>query len=119
MTRFTIIVSSKKSIPNTLISLFIQDCSEIGGQSDWIGDGFCDDINNNAMCTFQWVIGPGTGLPLWDGGDCCGSEAKLNYCTYCTCNGELKINKQPSGLLLYLEVCVPNWKSYIPDIDFF
>ena len=99
MTRFTTIVSSKQSIPNTLIGLFVQDCSDIGGKTDWIGDGFCDDINNNAMCTFQWVIGPGTGLPLWDGGDCCGSEAKLNYCTYCTCNGELKINKQSSGLL--------------------
>ena len=96
-----------------------QDCADLGGKIDWIGDGSCDDINNNAMCTFQWIIGPGTGLPLWDGGDCCGSEAQLNYCTSCTCNGELKINKQPCGLLLYLEVCVPNWKSYIPDIDFY
>ena len=98
MTRFTTIISSKKSVPNTLISLFVQDCSDNGGQNGWIGDGFCDDVNNNAMCT-------------WDGGDCCGSEANLNYCTSCTCNGELKINKQPCGLLLYLEVCVPNWKT--------
>ena len=109
MTRFTTIVSSKKSTPNTLISLLslqiVQDCSDNGGQSDWIGDGFCDDVNNNAKCVLPGVIGPGTGLPLWDGGDCCGSEVKINYCTYCTCNGELKINKQPCGLLLYLEFC--------------
>ena len=94
----------KKAIPNTLISLpslqIVQDCSDNGGQSDWIGDGFCDDVNNNAMCTLQGVIGPGTGLGLWDGGDCCGSEVKLNFCTICICNGELKINKQPCGLLL-------------------
>ena len=87
----------KKIITNSLISPISlqieQDCSDLGGKIDWIGDGSCDDINNNAMCTFQWIIGPGTGLPLWDGGDCCGSEAQLNYCTSCTCNGELEIHK--------------------------
>ena len=59
------------------------------GQSEWIGDGFCDDMNNNEYCIFQDVIGPGSLLPLWDAGDCCGANAKIDFCTNCTCNGEL------------------------------
>ena len=38
----------------------------------WIGDGFCDDINNNLDCTY-------------DGGDCCGSNVSTQYCTECQC----------------------------------
>ena len=38
----------------------------------WIGDGYCDDINNNVGCNF-------------DGGDCCGSNVNTQYCTECLC----------------------------------
>ena len=43
-----------------------------GGCNVWIGDGFCDDINNNMECTY-------------DGGDCCGSNVNTQYCTECSC----------------------------------
>ena len=38
----------------------------------WIGDNFCDDINNNVDCSY-------------DGGDCCGCNANTDYCTECQC----------------------------------
>jgi len=40
----------------------------------WIGDGYCDDDNNNADCGF-------------DGGDCCDNEMSGwdNYCSDCAC----------------------------------
>ena len=41
-------------------------CEEAGGNDGWIGDGWCDDINNIADCDF-------------DAGDCCP----------CTCVGDL------------------------------
>ena len=41
-----------------------------GCNQGWIGDGYCDDINNNLDCTY-------------DGGDCCGSNG--NYCQHCYC----------------------------------
>ena len=34
------------------------DCDTIAGNEDWLGDGWCDDINNNETCGF-------------DNGDCC------------------------------------------------
>ena len=45
---------------------------EKGGKSSWIGDGTCDDINNNYFCKF-------------DGGDCCGPNVRKNYCMECKC----------------------------------
>ena len=39
---------------------------------DWQGDGYCDDDNNNADCAY-------------DGGDCCGDDFKIDYCTQCQC----------------------------------
>ena len=42
------------------------------GWSGWIGDGYCDDINNNVDCTF-------------DGGDCCGGIIDPTYCSECLC----------------------------------
>merc|ERR1712159_22083 len=36
------------------------------------GDAHCDDANNKASCD-------------WDGGDCCGPNAKTKYCTDCRC----------------------------------
>ena len=48
----------------------------IGGysscQDDWIGDGYCDDDNNNAACSY-------------DGGDCCGDTIIMSYCSACQC----------------------------------
>merc|ERR1712004_410973 len=38
----------------------------------WEGDGWCDDGNNHAGCTF-------------DGGDCCGDDVKTTYCEVCEC----------------------------------
>ena len=43
-----------------------------GGKLNWINDGFCDDMNNNAACTY-------------DGGDCCGVNVNRKYCLECTC----------------------------------
>ena len=43
------------------------DCNQI-----WIGDGYCNDINNNLACTY-------------DGGDCCGCNVQTQYCTECLC----------------------------------
>ena len=37
-----------------------------------IGDGYCDDINNNLSCNF-------------DGGDCCGANINTDYCVECQC----------------------------------
>ena len=39
---------------------------------DYHGDGYCDDTNNNEEC-------------LFDGGDCCGPDINLDYCTECIC----------------------------------
>ena len=39
---------------------------------DWIGDAYCDDINNNVVCNF-------------DDGDCCGPNVNTQYCTECLC----------------------------------
>ena len=50
----------------------------------WIGDGYCDDENNNAGCGF-------------DGGDCCGSDVKTAYCSECQCLGENIISKATPG----------------------
>ena len=40
--------------------------------SGWIGDNYCDDINNNMDCSY-------------DGGDCCGCNINADYCSVCAC----------------------------------
>ena len=40
----------------------------------YIGDGYCDDENNNKDCQF-------------DGGDCCGSDINTKFCSECQCLG--------------------------------
>ena len=40
-----------------------------------VADGYCHDENNNIECKF-------------DGGDCCGSNVKTEYCTECQCHGD-------------------------------
>ncbi len=47
---------------------------DYGGISYWVGDGFCDDINNNEACDY-------------DDGDCCGLSMKKNFCVQCICKG--------------------------------
>ena len=47
---------------------------DYGGISYWVGDGFCDDINNNEACGY-------------DDGDCCGLSMKKNFCVKCICKG--------------------------------
>ena len=42
------------------------------GESVWIGDGFCDDMNNNIDCAF-------------DDGDCCGGSVRTPFCVDCIC----------------------------------
>ena len=44
------------------------------GLEEWITDGSCDDINNNAPCQY-------------DGGDCCGVKVTKQYCFECDCLG--------------------------------
>ena len=51
--------------------------ADTGGTSIWIGDGFCDDLNNNEACDY-------------DNGDCCGLSAKKNFCVDCSCKGRIK-----------------------------
>ena len=48
---------------------------DYGGISYWVGDGFCDDINNNEACDY-------------DNGDCCGLSMKKNFCVQCICKGK-------------------------------
>ena len=38
----------------------------------FIGDGYCDDNNNNKLCAY-------------DGNDCCLENVLTNYCTICEC----------------------------------
>ena len=52
--------------------LFINKGCESGGE-DYIGDGYCDDANNNEGCQF-------------DDGDCCGPEVLTDYCDECICH---------------------------------
>jgi hypothetical protein len=48
-------------------------CGASGGSGlPWVGDGFCDDENNNCGCG-------------WDGGDCCGDNVSHLYCEECVC----------------------------------
>ena len=42
------------------------------GNTDLIGDDYCDDNNNNPGCNY-------------DGGDCCGPNVNTLYCQECLC----------------------------------
>ena len=42
------------------------------GNTAWISDSACDDVNNNEGCQ-------------WDGGDCCGDNVDTTYCQVCAC----------------------------------
>ena len=68
-----------------------------GGVADWMGDTFCDDINNNEKCNY-------------DDGDCCGFSMNYNFCIDCTC--KCKLN------LIRLLNCTWFLKSLVYKIDF-
>ena len=40
--------------------------------AEYIGDGYCDDMNNVEDCQY-------------DGGDCCGPDIYTDYCVECIC----------------------------------
>ena len=42
------------------------------GCNQYIGDGYCDDVNNNLDCTY-------------DGGDCCLDYVYEDFCDECLC----------------------------------
>jgi len=53
----------------SLSAIFAQ-CDEAGGNSTWIGDGWCDTSNNNEACG-------------WDNGDCCPNDCIGNVDNGC------------------------------------
>ena len=57
-------------------------CEEVMGIPGWIGDGMCDDMNNNDPC-------------LFDGGDCCLEVVVTDYCSDCLC---LDLSSGSSGV---------------------
>lgn len=44
-------------------------------QPSWVGDLYCDDATNIAICDY-------------DGGDCCLEEVQVDYCNECLCLDE-------------------------------
>ena len=50
------------------------------------GNGYCNDETNNPECSY-------------DGGDCCGSCINTDYCTHCTCIGEVTGNGVSNALV--------------------
>ena len=66
-------------------------CTDYGGISYWVGDGFCDDINNNEACDY-------------DNGDCCGLSMKKNFCVKCICKGKsnsFRMMKEISSIIIF------------------
>ena len=57
---------------STTVSPFVTTDSGGCAFPDWVGDGCCDDGNNNLECNY-------------DGGDCCGSNVNTLCCTECQC----------------------------------
>ena len=64
---------------NTILLSFFYSLLGKGGEHEWIGDGFCDDINNNKYCNF-------------DNGDCCGTCVNVDYCSLCECLSAETVN---------------------------
>ena len=48
----------------------LTSCEEAGGNQSWVGDGWCDTINNNDTCGY-------------DGGDCCPDDCAENVAAGC------------------------------------
>ena len=56
------------------------------GYHPLVGNGFCNDETNILECNY-------------DGGDCCGSCIITDYCTNCTCIGNVISNGVPNSLV--------------------
>merc|ERR1711937_541120 len=57
-----------------------KECAGQCNAPNWVGDGRCDDENNNCGCK-------------WDGGDCCGKSGdkwQFSYCKECKCKDPAK-----------------------------
>ena len=83
---------------STMTSPYISTSSAGGCNSEWIGDNFCDDINNNMDCSY-------------DGGDCCascGDVVNTLLCSACTC-------LDPNGTTC--SPTTPNPGSYAPALN--
>jgi len=63
-----VVGSYKATGGDDCVAAFSSTCASKSFQ----GDGFCDDANNNGGCS-------------WDGGDCCGAEVSLAFCSECEC----------------------------------
>ena len=65
-------------------------------QISWIGDGVCDDVNNNEGC-------------FYDEDDCCGDkgQTQFDYCTICQC-----YEKQINTYLIQVQFCTGALVSY-------
>ena len=66
---------------------------DYGGISYWVGDGFCDDVNNNEACGY-------------DDGDCCGLSMKKNFCVQCICKGKSNSSepmKEIESIIIFLQ----------------
>ena len=75
-----------------------------GGIMYWVGDGFCDDINNNEACGY-------------DNGDCCGLSMEKNFCVQCICKGKLNSFKmmkeiEPISIFLLVFTCKTDKDCY-------
>merc|ERR1712037_904828 len=70
------------------------------GNAKWKGDKNCDDENNNAGCA-------------WDGGDCCGSKNKYEYCKKCECKDCTKSTKGDTCVKTAKKTC--GAKDFVGD----
>ena len=65
-------VVSVKTQSHTTVYDFFLNYEECSGRIALIGNGYCDDDNNNKECKY-------------DGGDCCGYCISTEFCTICEC----------------------------------
>ena len=63
---------SVKTQSHTTVYDFFLNYEECSGRTALIGNGYCDDDNNNKECKY-------------DGGDCCGYCISTAFCTSCEC----------------------------------
>jgi len=82
---------------------YCQICECLEAQSDcidqWIGDNFCDDLNNNSECEM-------------DGGDCCQEEPIAGwdqYCNDCFCIEIPETTEAPIETTEAPSECVDQW----------
>ena len=73
-TSSTNIPTSNSSIITTIPSFTTTTGDDSHLCTLWVGDGFCDDINNIVQCNF-------------DNGDCCGLNVNTDFCQVCQCLG--------------------------------